>query len=115
MSRENVGALKSLLVELRDQLLSTKCRIDAEIRDYPTPIPRCDAQFNHLYEQRTLLADQVARANAIAADLDTGGNVGPTLDALIEPNALGGAEADTLRARLREEVAKLGLAAVRSC
>jgi hypothetical protein len=27
-------------------------RIDAEIRAYPTPIPRCDAQFNHLLEER---------------------------------------------------------------
>jgi vacuolar-type H+-ATPase subunit I/STV1 len=27
-------------------------RLDAEIRAYPTPIPRCDAQFNHLLEER---------------------------------------------------------------
>ena len=29
-----------------------KRRLDAEIRAYPTPIPRCDAQFNHLFERR---------------------------------------------------------------
>jgi len=26
--------------------------LEAEIRAYPTPIPRCDAQFNHLMEER---------------------------------------------------------------
>ena len=26
--------------------------LEAEIRAYPTPIPRCDAQFNHLLEER---------------------------------------------------------------
>jgi hypothetical protein len=30
----------------------------AEIRSYPTPIPRCDAQFNHLMEER----DRIVRA-----------------------------------------------------
>ena len=31
------------------QVLAT---LEAEIRAYPTPIPRCDAQFNHLMEER---------------------------------------------------------------
>jgi hypothetical protein len=30
--------------------------VDAEIRSYPTPIPRCDAQFNYLYELRARIA-----------------------------------------------------------
>ena len=33
-------------------LRETLARLDAEIRAYPTPIPRCDAQFNHLMEER---------------------------------------------------------------
>ena len=28
-------------------------KLDAEIRAYPTPIPRCDAQFNGLLEERS--------------------------------------------------------------
>ena len=39
----------------------------AEIRDYPTPIPRCDAQFNHLYEQQGRLARDRERWAAMAA------------------------------------------------
>ena len=111
MSQETSGALKSLLAEFRDQLMSTKCRIDAEIRDYPTPIPRCDAQFNHLYEQRTLLADQVARANAAADELVKSGEVSASIHDLIESGALSGMEADRLRARLRAELTRLASAA----
>ena len=40
-------------------------KLDAEIRAYPTPIPRCDAQFNHLMEERErlrrLLEERAAR------------------------------------------------------
>ena len=46
-------------------LRETLARLDAEIRSYPTPIPRCDAQFNHLLEERDrirrLLEDAAAR------------------------------------------------------
>jgi len=42
----------SLAREL-ERFLDAICReLDGQIREYPTPIPRCDAQFNHLYEQR---------------------------------------------------------------
>ena len=38
--------------------------IDAEIRAYPTPIPRCDAQFNHLLEERERLRALLEEAAA---------------------------------------------------
>ena len=43
--------------DLSRWLQAATALISAEIRSYPTPIPRCDAQFNHLIAQR----DQVAR------------------------------------------------------
>lgn len=46
--RDRVTALTSEIVE---HLHGVRERLAAEIRTYPTPIPRCDAQFNHLYEQ----------------------------------------------------------------
>lgn len=42
---------RSLAVEITGHLRELKARLAEEIRGYPTPIPRCDAQFNHLYEQ----------------------------------------------------------------
>src|SRR5260370_39428969 len=40
--------------------------LPAENRNYPTPIPRCDAQFNHLYEQQSRLARELDRIGALA-------------------------------------------------
>jgi hypothetical protein len=48
--------LRSLGLELRDFRLQVRTSIDEEIRAYPTPIPRCDAQFNFVYEQRAQLS-----------------------------------------------------------
>jgi len=56
--------LRALGVELRDWLSAAKRTADDEIRVYPTPIPRCDAQFNYVYDQRARLAQWLARANA---------------------------------------------------
>jgi glutamate/tyrosine decarboxylase-like PLP-dependent enzyme len=33
--------------------------LDAEIHAYPTPIPRCDAQFNHLMEERERIVKEL--------------------------------------------------------
>jgi hypothetical protein len=41
--------------------------LDDEIRGYPTPIPRCDAQFNFLYQQRTRLSQDLLQSGAAAA------------------------------------------------
>src|SRR6266536_2123730 len=63
IDREEVLALlKSLWREIKDELRRSKRVIGEEIRSYPTPIPRCDAQFNHLYEQRARLARELTAA-----------------------------------------------------
>ena len=62
---EDLVTLRSLWKEIRLDLLRAKHLIDEEIRCYPTPIPRCDAQFNHLYEQRARLARELDRIGAL--------------------------------------------------
>jgi len=42
---------RSVAKEIIGHLRDLRKRLTEEIRAYPTPIPRCDAQFNHLYEQ----------------------------------------------------------------
>ena len=42
-------ALRARIAQLREA-------VAAEIRDYPAPIPACDAQYNYLLERRTALA-----------------------------------------------------------
>ena len=46
-------------------LESERERVHAEIRAYPTPIPRCDAQFNHLIETRERLFHELARLDVV--------------------------------------------------
>jgi len=46
-------------------LESEKSRVQEEIRNYPAPIPACDAQFNFLLEERDNLSAEVARVLAL--------------------------------------------------
>jgi hypothetical protein len=71
------ATLESLWNEVRGELHRAKRRIDEEIRSYPTPIPRCDAQFNHLQEQRARLARELDRIGAPSGkDMGCGDYVG---------------------------------------
>ena len=44
-------AERNVVKEIVEHLREVRRCLSEEIRTYPTPIPRCDAQFNHLYEQ----------------------------------------------------------------
>jgi hypothetical protein len=59
---------KSILHYIVSRVEETKRSIDREIGDYPTPIPRCDAQFNHLLEQRTRLSRLLTRLRVPAEE-----------------------------------------------
>jgi len=60
------ATLEALLLEVRDHLRRIQSSLNEEIRGYPTPIPRCDAQFNHLLEQRGRLQRALDRIEAPA-------------------------------------------------
>jgi hypothetical protein len=64
--KEDLATLRSLWKEIKDDLHRSRQVIGEEIRNYPTPIPRCDAQFNHLYEQQARLARELDRIAALA-------------------------------------------------
>ena len=95
--RDDMTSSLALAAELRTFLARTRVSLDEEIRTYPTPIPRCDAQFNFVYEQRArvlqwlnqldvALTDEdgpVALAGAFAAFLNA-----PSIGASVEERAL---------------------------
>jgi len=66
-TNDQVSGVNSPWRGVRSRLLEERDRVHREIRDYPTPIPRCDAQFNHLLEQRDSLARELQRFDASAA------------------------------------------------
>lgn len=55
------GPATSVWKKLRAHLESERDRLRGEIGHYPTPIPRCDAQFNHLVEQRERVSRELDR------------------------------------------------------
>ena len=68
--------LAALALELKAWLDGARTTTVREIRSYPTPIPRCDAQFNHLVEQR----DRLSRLlNDLDAALDRRDDAGAAL------------------------------------
>jgi hypothetical protein len=107
--------LIALVASLRDFALRAKVSLDDEIRSYPTPIPRCDAQFNHAYEQRSRLAGLLRRIDAATTD-KTGAN--ELLWTMAEFSALPSidesSEERALRARIADALARAGVQVVAS-
>lgn len=62
--KDAIGPLSTNWEIVKACLESERARVHAEIRAYPTPIPRCDAQFNHLIESRERLFHELARLDA---------------------------------------------------
>ena len=48
----------------RAELSAAQRLLSAEIRDYPTPISGCDAQFNHLLAERARISGALAELEA---------------------------------------------------
>ncbi len=65
---------------VRDHLENLKKPIDAEIRNYPSPIAGCDAQFNHLIERRAEIAGELARLDAMRDDVERFVASSPVID-----------------------------------
>ena len=53
------------LCRIREHLLRLKAPVDRQIREYPTPIAGCDAQFNYLLDERRRLAHDLNHLDAI--------------------------------------------------
>jgi hypothetical protein len=69
---------------IRALLASERRQILEEIRNYPTPIPRCDQQFNHLIDRRELLVQELARLDAATGSSLAPSDRGARLDAFID-------------------------------
>ena len=91
--------IATLATEIVEHLRGLRERLAEEIRSYPTPIPRCDAQFNHLYEQQGRLARDLDRIDATRESIERFIASAPYTD---DP-----AERD-FRSRIKRELSALG-------
>jgi hypothetical protein len=102
--------LRALVASLRAFALRAKSSLDAEIRSYPTPIPRCDAQFNHAYEQRSRLAGLLQRIDMEASDAEgASGRLRAMAEFAALPPIDESIEERTLRERVAAELARAGV------
>jgi hypothetical protein len=105
----SLASLEALLLEARDHLRGVQRSLSAEIREYPTPIPRCDAQFNHLFEQRSHLQRALERIEAAAGgSLPRGERIGLLREFAASPTYIEAATEGEIRARIRAELSRLG-------
>lgn len=101
----DIHALRSLCLELGNRVRAAKRLLDEEIRNYPTPITRCDAQFNFLYERRAHLAGALERLDTVAGESGAPANVARLVAELVRAAPyVGGAEEKRLLAGLRAEL-----------
>ena len=107
--KEHLPTLRSLWKDVKDDLHRRKHFIDEEIRSYPTPIPRCDAQFNHLYEQQARLSRELGRVGALAEKNLARGDYVRLIEEFIAsaPYTDDGSERE-LRSRLGVELSVIG-------
>jgi len=52
--------------EIRDHLERKRLRLAGDIVNYPTPIPACDADFNHMLAERARIEADLARLDALS-------------------------------------------------
>ena len=53
--------------QIKTQLESARQRIIDQISNYPAPRPACDADFNHLLEERARISDELNRLHTAAS------------------------------------------------
>jgi hypothetical protein len=73
----------NILMELKNYLQENRARIYEAIRIYPSPIPACDVQFNHLLEERARLSKELNLVDALLAKCYTGSVTKQALKELI--------------------------------
>jgi len=96
---DRVGAIRE---RIRAALENERQRLQEEIRSYPTPIPRCDQQFNHLIDRRELLSSELSRLET--AGSSAAGDGGASLEAFIDSSAcLDAGTKSRLKAALHQE------------
>jgi hypothetical protein len=96
-------SIEQLSRELQHWLTGVRALLADEIRGYPTPIPRCDAQFNHLVEQRERLSRLLTDLEAAFDQRERGAALHDVLAQLHDlPSQGGSIEECSLRDRIGE-------------
>ena len=70
-------------VRIQQYLEKEMHRVRDEIRNYPAPIPACDAQYNYLLEEREGLSSELARVREFMNEDSGSENARCSVDAFL--------------------------------
>ena len=62
-----VDAVARICGEIRDILERKRLKLAEDIVKYPTPIPACDADFNHMLAERARIEAELTRLESLSA------------------------------------------------
>ena len=104
--------LESMWNEIRHHLEDLRHSLAAEIRNYPTPIPRCDAQFNHLYKQQSRLVRDLDQIGALTGNNAKRGDIIESIRQFVASAPYTDDPAELqLRVRLKKDLSEFGITA----
>jgi hypothetical protein len=111
MPADDPELLDRIHQKARTPLEDLRRRTSEEIHSYPSPIAGCDAQFNHLLEQRTNIAAELQRLAHIGEWRGRGAEYAAMLEAFVSSSAyLDERTKQELRAGLKAAVGALATA-----
>jgi hypothetical protein len=79
----NMTKHKFAWTRIEQHLENEMHRVRDEIRNYPAPIPACDAQYNYLLEEREGLSSELARVRKFMNDDSDSENAQSSVDAFL--------------------------------
>ena len=81
VTHQSPASAQGIWQQIKTQLETARQRISGEISNYPAPRPACDADFNHLLEERARISEELNRLHAAANAAP--GNVRQQIEAFI--------------------------------
>ena len=101
-TKPQTAGAQEIWQDIRAQLENKQQRIIGEISNYPAPRPACDADFNHLLEERARISDELNRLHAAASAASA--NIRKSIEEFM---AASGYLDDTGQQRIKLLIAKL--------
>jgi len=101
----SIAPVNSAWAMIHQHLQEEIRRVHDEIRNYPVPIPACDAQFNYLLEEREELSSELARVREFMNKDADGEDARNSIDAFLNfSNYLGDSAKKDIRALVDNDI-----------
>ena len=80
----SMAPVDSAWAMIHQHLQEQSRRVHRKIRNYPAPIPACDAQFNYLLEEREALSSELVRVRELMKKAADSKDARSSIDAFLD-------------------------------